>query len=117
AVVASVPAGGLAIAALVGRDDVKAGLRERRHHLAPAEGELGKAVQQQHRRPARLACLEHVHDEAVYAVDAARAQAGGQVLQSRKMRSALPPRTLSRTSPGSASTRERHPAMSPMVCG
>ena len=53
AVVAAVPAGGAAIAALVGREDVEAGRRERRHHLAPAIGELRKAVQQQHARPAR----------------------------------------------------------------
>src|SRR5205085_1648712 len=115
-VVAAVPAGGLAVAALVGCDDVKAGGAERRHHLAPAVGELGKAMQQEHRRLAALAGLEHMHGEAVHAVDAAAAKAGGQ-LQRRKMRSALPPRTFSRTSPGSASTRDRHPAMSPMVCG
>ena len=37
--------------------------------------------------------------------------------QSRKILSALPPRTFSRTSPGKASTRDRHPFMSPMLCG
>ena len=52
AVVIRVPAGGAAIAALVRRDHVIAGCRERRHHLAPAEGEFGKAVQQQHAGPA-----------------------------------------------------------------
>src|SRR3954469_1551106 len=116
AVVAPVPAAGLAVAALVGSDGVEAGGGERRHYLAPAEADLRKAVQQKHRRLAALARLEHMHAEAVDAVEAAAADAGGQ-LQRRKMRSALPPRTFSRTSPGSASTRDRHPAMSPMVCG
>ena len=48
-VVGIVPAGGAPVAALIGRDHVIPGRRKRQHHLAPAVGELGKAVQQQHR--------------------------------------------------------------------
>ena len=79
-VVGAVPAGGAAIAALVGRDHVIAGGRERQHHLAPAIGELGKAVQQQQARPARRleAGLEHMHRQAVVVVDHAGADARGQ---------------------------------------
>ena len=35
------------VAALIGRDDVVPGLGERQHYVAPAEGQFGKAVQQQ----------------------------------------------------------------------
>ena len=79
-VVGAVPAGGAAVAALVGRDHVIAGGRERQHHLAPAIGELGKAVQQQQARPARRleARLQHMHHQAVVVVDHAGADAGGQ---------------------------------------
>ncbi len=52
AVVVGVPAGGAAIAALVRRDHVIARFRQRQHHFAPAVGEFGKAVQQQHAGPA-----------------------------------------------------------------
>ena len=80
AVVIGVPAGGAAIAALVRRDHVIAGLRQRRHHLAPAEGELGKAVQQQHAGPAAglEAGFQHVHAQAVDVVDEAGADGGGE---------------------------------------
>ena len=54
AVVAGVPSGGAAIAALVRRHHVKAGGRQRPHHLAPRVGQLGKAVQQQQARVAGL---------------------------------------------------------------
>ncbi len=77
AVVVGVPAGRAAVAALVGRHHVVARGRERRHDLAPAPGELGEAVQQQHTRPARRleAGLEDVHREAVDVLDEPRAQA------------------------------------------
>src|SRR5205807_4061594 len=67
AVVVRVPASGAAIAALVRRDHVIAGLRKLWHHLAPAIGKFGKAVQQQQTRaPTRLeAGLEHMHAKAV----------------------------------------------------
>ena len=75
AVIIRIPSGGAAIAALVRRDHVIAGFRQNRHHLAPAKGEFGKAVQQQHAGPA--ACLEagfqHVHTQAIDVVDVARA--------------------------------------------
>ena len=75
AVIIRVPSGGAAITALVRRDHVIAGFRENRHHLAPAKGEFGKAVQQQHAGPAaRLeAGFQHVHTQAVDVVDVARA--------------------------------------------
>lgn len=67
AVIIRVPAGGAAIAALVGCDDVVARLGQRRHHLAPAIGQLRKAMQQQKAGPPR--CLEarfqNVHAEPV----------------------------------------------------
>ena len=79
AVVVAVPAGGAAVAALVRRDHVIAGRRQRQHHLAPAVGELREAVQQQQAGPARLeAGLQHVHREAVDVVDEARADARGR---------------------------------------
>ena len=80
AVVGSVPAGGAAIAALVRCNDVKSGCRQRQHHLAPAIGELRKAVQQQDARPASgfVTGLQHVHREAVDVVDETRADAARQ---------------------------------------
>ena len=74
-------------------------------------------MQQEHRGAVLLARLEDVHAQAVDALDEARTDPGGQIRQSRKMRCALAPRTLSRVWAGSASTRVRHPGMSPMVCG
>ena len=80
AVVVRIPSGGAAIAALVRRDHVIAGCRENRHHLAPAKGEFGKAVQQQHAGPARglEAGFQHVHAQAVDVFDVARADGGGE---------------------------------------
>src|SRR5688572_16534569 len=78
AVVTAVPPGGAAVAALVGREHVEARRRERRHHLAPAVGELGEAVQQQDARPARLAGFQRVHAQSADAVDDARLQGLGQ---------------------------------------
>ena len=80
AVIISVPAGAAAVAALVRRDHVIAGLGQHRHHLAPAIGEFGKAVQQQHARPAAglVAGFQHMQAQAVDVVDKARANAGGQ---------------------------------------
>ncbi len=80
AVIGGVPAGGPAVAALVGRDHVIAGRRERQHDLAPAVGELGKAVEQQQAWPARglEPGLQHMHRQPVDVVDDARADAGWQ---------------------------------------
>src|SRR3954454_1183248 len=75
AVVAAIPAGSLAVAALVRCDDMEARVGKRLHDLAPAIGELGKAVQQEHSRPA-IADLAHMHAQAVYAFDEARADQG-----------------------------------------
>jgi len=74
------PAGGAAIAALVGCDRVKPGLGQRRHDLAPGIGDLGKAVQQQHQRPVRrgIARLENMDVEAIDAADKTGADAGRQ---------------------------------------
>ena len=47
AVVVQVPARGAPVAALVRRDDVEARLRERRHDVPPAIGQLGKSVQEE----------------------------------------------------------------------
>ncbi len=71
AVVVRIPSGGAAIAALVRRDHVIAGRRQSRHHLAPAIGEFGKAVQQQKTGAAFgfVAGLQHMHAQAVDVVD------------------------------------------------
>ena len=78
-VVIGAPAGGAAIAALVGSNDVVTGLGQARHHLAPGIGQLGKAVQQQDQLPARggETGLENVHPQPVDLVDKARADTGG----------------------------------------
>ena len=80
AIVVAVPAGGAAIAALVGGHHVKPLRRQRQHHLAPAVGELREAVQKQEAGPALglEPGLQHVHPEAVAVVDEARAYAVGQ---------------------------------------
>jgi hypothetical protein len=54
--------------------------RQRRQHLAPAIGELGKSVQQQHARPpfGLEAGLEHVNVETVDGAEDARTYARGQ---------------------------------------
>src|SRR6185437_16019218 len=69
-----------AIAALVRRDDVTAGLGERQHHLAPAVGELREAMEEEKQRTVRavMAGLQNVHPQAVDAGDKARADAVGQ---------------------------------------
>ena len=50
-VVSFVPAGGKAVAALVRRHHVIAGIGQGRHHFAPGVGQLGKAVQEQQTGP------------------------------------------------------------------
>ena len=50
AIVIGVPAGGAAIAALIGRDHMEARRSERQHHLSPGIGQLGKAMQQKNKR-------------------------------------------------------------------
>ena len=79
AIIARVPTGGAAIAALVGRDHVIAGFRQRRHHLAPTKGKFGKAMQQQHARPPAcfIAGFEHMHAQAVNVFHEQRADTGG----------------------------------------
>ncbi len=57
-----VGAAGPAVTALVGRDRVVAGRRERRELMTPGVPGLGKAVQQQHERPG--AGLRDVHGQA-----------------------------------------------------
>src|SRR6185295_18664183 len=69
AVVAAVPSGRAAIAALVGREYMEARCRERRYQFAPAVGELRKAMQQQDAGLSRCPGLEHVHAQAVDGVD------------------------------------------------
>ena len=78
-IVGIVPADGAAVAALIGSDHVIAGGRQRRHHLAPAIGELREAMQEQDCRPARrfVTCLQNMHGHAVHVGDLARADAGG----------------------------------------
>ena len=85
AVVIRIPAGGAAIAALVRRDDMIAGLAERQHHLAPAIGQLRKAVQQQEAWPAPglEAGFEQMNRQAVDIVDATRADAARQRVEQR----------------------------------
>src|SRR5262249_8476171 len=53
---------------------------ENRHHLAPGEGELGKAVQEEEAGTTLglEAGFEHVHGQAVDAIDVARADGGGE---------------------------------------
>src|SRR5438270_13322717 len=78
AIIGAVPPGRAPIAALVRRNHVEASGCERQHHLAPAVGKLGKAVQQQDAWPSRLlvARLEHMHREAIDVLNEARADAG-----------------------------------------
>ena len=80
AVVVRIPSGGAAITALVRRDHVIAGRCENRHHLAPAKGEFGKAMQQQHAGPAARfeAGFQHVHAQAVDIFHVAGADGGGK---------------------------------------
>jgi hypothetical protein len=79
-VVARVPTGGAPVAALVGSDRVITRCGQRRQDLAPAIGELGKAVQQQDRRPAGPleAGLEDVDIQAVDVGQLAGADAIGK---------------------------------------
>src|SRR6202000_2875912 len=80
AIVIRIPAGGAPIAALVRCDHMVAGLRQRRHYLAPAESKFREAVQQQEAGPAaRLeAGFEHMYPQAVDVLDVARADSWGQ---------------------------------------
>ena len=80
AVVVGAPARGPAVAALVGRDRVVAGGGQRRQHLAPAVGQLGKAVQQQDGGAVGRfePGLQHVDVEAIDAGQEAGADAGRQ---------------------------------------
>ncbi len=80
AIVVTVPARGTAIAALIGRDHVITGLRDRQHHFAPTVRKLRKAMQQQHARSSRrlVARLQDVHPQTVDVVDKARADAPRQ---------------------------------------
>ena len=73
-VVICAPAGRAAVAAQVRRDHMKAGSRDRRHHLAPRIGHLRKPVQHQNQRAVRTieTSLEDVHAQAVDAVDEPR---------------------------------------------
>jgi hypothetical protein len=74
AIVIRVPAGCAAIAALVGRDDVKPGSGQGRDDLTPGIGQFREAVQQQDERPARplVAGFEDVHAKPVDPIDKAR---------------------------------------------
>jgi len=80
-VVVPVPAGRSAIAALVGRDDVQTRRSQGRHHVAPGISQFGKTVQQQNERPpfGLEPSLQHVHPQAVDAVDKAGPHALGQI--------------------------------------
>ncbi len=61
-IVIGVPAGGAAIAALIGGDHMEARGGERQHHLSPGIGDLGKAMQKKNQgtvlalRPASSTC-------------------------------------------------------------
>ncbi len=72
-VVGIVPANGTAISALIGGDHVIPGGRQRRHHLAPAIGELRETMQEQDRRSARRfeTSLQNMHRHAVHIRDLA----------------------------------------------
>jgi hypothetical protein len=71
----TIPSCRTAVAALIGCNHVVAGLRERQQHLAPAVGELREAVQQQQARASGglVACLQHMHHQAIVVVDDSRA--------------------------------------------
>jgi hypothetical protein len=58
-------AGGVSVAALIGRQHVIAGSSERRDLVPPGIGKLGKAVRQHHERGARLTRFEGVQLHAV----------------------------------------------------
>ncbi len=80
AFVAIIPPGGATVSSLVRCDDVEACLREWQHHLPPAVGEFGKAVEQEDAGAAHIleACLQDVHAQAVDAVHITGADASGQ---------------------------------------
>ena len=61
----SVPANRAPIPAAVRRDHVVTRVGDRRHHFAPAVGQVRKPVEQQYERPPLRPCLEHVDGEAV----------------------------------------------------
>lgn len=66
-VVGWVPTGRPTVTPLVSGDDVKSGLRQRQHDLAPTVGEFREAVQKHHERPVgRLEPgLQHVNGQAI----------------------------------------------------
>jgi hypothetical protein len=70
AVIAAVPSDGASIAALIGRDRVKAGGGQCRQHLTPTVGEFRKAVQQQDAGsiPCLESSLQHMHAKAIAVV-------------------------------------------------
>src|SRR5580704_3554996 len=74
AVIVAVPAGGAAVTPLIRGDHVKPRVGEGRHYLSPAKAEFRETVQQQYARPivSIESALEHVHDEAIAVLDAAR---------------------------------------------
>ena len=115
-VVIGAPAGGAAIAAQIGGDDVKAGSGERPHHLAPGIGELREPVQQQDAGPAGglVPGFEDVDAQPVDPLDKTRADAGRQHggIPRRKFDHGVPPRhgpNLRRI------PRLRHPRLAPAV--
>jgi hypothetical protein len=67
AVVVTIPARGLAVAPLVGRDHMVARRRQRQHNFAPAVRELREAMEEQDTGavPSLEAGFEHVHRETV----------------------------------------------------
>ena len=70
-----IPASGAPVAPLVRRNDVKARVSERQHHLAPAVGKFGKTMEQENTRAVLLfeAGLQNVHAQALHAVNEAGA--------------------------------------------
>ena len=76
-VVGVIPTRRPAVAALIRRNDVIAGIRQRQHDFAPAIGELGKAVRQEDGRTAGPveSGFEDVHGHAVHVRDEARSDA------------------------------------------
>ena len=83
AVIARITALGHAVATLVRRHHVITRLGQRQHHLAPAERQLRKAVQQQHTLAARLlkTGLQNVHVKTITVVNLAGANTGRQLRQ------------------------------------
>ncbi len=72
-IIGVVPAGGAAVAPLIGSDHMIFRRRKRQHHLAPAVGEFREAMQQKHSGSAwdLIASFQYVHRQAVDVGDAA----------------------------------------------